>query len=95
MNQEFQVGDRVISRSGTVGTIIEPDFDMPNHHLILLDGGNKLYILRRILQPASEPAIKSKRKSRAVRFAFLYVLTNLVNKVINLTGMVRLRRAIV
>ena len=62
MSQEFHVGDRVQTAIGSVGTIIEPDFDMPNHHLILLDGGNKLYILRRILQPATEKPAKLKRK---------------------------------
>ncbi len=70
MSEEFKVGDRVQTAIGTLGTVIEPDFDMPLHHLVLLDNANKLYILKRILQPATlqdsarqiEKTAKSKRK---------------------------------
>ena len=59
---EFQVGDRVQIPSGKIGTVIEPDNDFPLHYLIQFDDGGKLHILKRIVKPAIETKVKSRKK---------------------------------
>ncbi|MBD1842131.1 hypothetical protein H6F89_01630 [Cyanobacteria bacterium FACHB-63] len=66
MNQEFNIGDRVVTPTGKTGCVIESDADFPLHCLIAFDSGEKRYILRRILQPAIEARHQEKSALRAI-----------------------------
>jgi hypothetical protein len=50
----MNIGDRVILSSGKQGVILPSEWLMPNHELILLDGGMKRWVLREILSPAPD-----------------------------------------
>ena len=47
----MNVGDRVITPTGRKGAIVEPNADMPNHHLIQFDGDRAFWMLKTILKP--------------------------------------------
>jgi hypothetical protein len=48
----LEIGDRVTLPSGKTGVIICPEWLMPVHHLVQLNGGSKRWMLREILKPA-------------------------------------------
>lgn len=47
---QFQVGDRVVTPTGKIGVIIEPEHDLPLHCLVQLSDETKRHILKRILK---------------------------------------------
>lgn len=47
----LEIGDRVTLPSGKQGVIICPEWLMPIHHLVQIDGGSKRWVLREILRP--------------------------------------------
>jgi hypothetical protein len=61
----MNINDRVILPSGKQGVIIPPEWLMPNHELILLDGGSKRWVLREILSAAPAEIIPHKRRKTA------------------------------
>jgi hypothetical protein len=58
-------GDRVTLPSGKQGVVLPPEWLMPNHELILLDGGSKRWVLREILSAAPAEIIPHKRRKTA------------------------------
>jgi hypothetical protein len=58
-------GDRVTLPSGKQGVVLSPEWLMPNHELILLDGGSKRWVLREILSAAPAEIIPHKRRKTA------------------------------
>jgi hypothetical protein len=61
----MNIGDRVTLPSSKQGVILPPEWLMPNHELILLDGGSKRWVLRQILSPASAQLIPYKQRKTA------------------------------
>lgn len=64
--QALTVGDRVQTPTGRIGVIILPDADMPLHHLVLFDDGDRAFwMLREILQSGPVPDPKSGHTTKA------------------------------
>jgi hypothetical protein len=64
MTDELKVGDRVQTKIGTIGTIQEPPYPMPLHHLVKFDNGSTMWVLRRILERSTEPTSMAKKRCR-------------------------------
>lgn len=62
-------GDRCITLSGRVGTIVEPEWEMPHHHLVQFDSGNLWWIVRIALNPHidSPVSVANNKRSRKAR----------------------------
>lgn len=61
MKQQFSPGDRVVTPSGRVGTVLDPSWAMPKHLLIEFPDqkvgkdirkGDRIWLLSEILKPA-------------------------------------------
>ena len=42
----MNVGDRVITNSGRKGTLLRPTVNMPNHHMVKLDEGADIWVVK-------------------------------------------------
>jgi preprotein translocase subunit YajC len=62
MTDELKPGDRVQTKIGTIGTIQQPPFPMPLHHLVKFDGGSTMWVLRRILERSTKPVSTTKKR---------------------------------
>ena len=50
---DLKPGDRVVTPTGKVGTVVEPPWLMPEHELVALDQGGKTWLLRYLILPLS------------------------------------------
>ena len=67
------IGDRVITPTGRQGAIIQPEFTLHLHYLILFDDGAVLWMLKEILQPMiAKPAAKRLSESNLCSFFCIY-----------------------
>lgn len=64
MTDELEQGDRVQTQIGSLGTIQPPPYSMPLHHLVKFDNGSTMWVLRRILERATEPASTAKKRRK-------------------------------